>query len=85
MSCLPDHMLVLKLRADVLVRAYYSDICVGSIACRLEKKERIHNDIRCFSTLSWPRYRYKAVIDLSSRENVGEIYLHVKTNNEDAT
>lgn len=31
--------MVLNLISLLLLPAYYSDICVGAIACRLEKKE----------------------------------------------
>ncbi|KAM0024477.1 putative transferase transcription regulator GNAT family [Helianthus debilis subsp. tardiflorus] len=72
--------------------AYYSDICVGSIACRLEKKE--DGAIRVYIMTLGVLAPYRGlgigtkllnhVIDLSSKENIGEIYLHVKTNNEDA-
>ncbi|KAL1060720.1 hypothetical protein V6Z11_1Z075100 [Gossypium hirsutum] len=57
--------------------AYYSDICVGSIACRLEKKEGG----------AIPPYRglgsgeYKAIEPCSylcSKQNISEIYLHVQ-------
>ncbi|KAJ6925164.1 hypothetical protein NC652_018184 [Populus alba x Populus x berolinensis] len=71
-----DHVLMyVKMRNEKIIkkqpnssdlRAYYSDICVGSIACRLEKKEggglRVYIiDIRCFSTISRPRHWYKVV------------------------
>ncbi|KAJ0605448.1 putative transferase transcription regulator GNAT family [Helianthus annuus] len=72
--------------------AYYSDICVGSIACRLEKKE--DGAIRVYIMTLGVLAPYRGlgigtkllnhVIDLSSKENIGEIYLHVQTNNEDA-
>ncbi|KAJ0786936.1 putative transferase transcription regulator GNAT family [Helianthus annuus] len=73
-------------------RTYYSDICVGSIACRLEKKE--DGAIRVYIMTLGVLAPYRGlgigtkllnhVIDLSSKENIGEIYLHVQTNNEDA-
>ncbi|KAJ0777923.1 putative transferase transcription regulator GNAT family [Helianthus annuus] len=74
------------------VLSYYSDICVGSIACRLEKKE--DGAIRVYIMTLGVLAPYRGlgigtkllnhVIDLSSKENIGEIYLHVQTNNEDA-
>ena len=36
----------LKLSISIDFAAYYSDICVGSIACRLEKKE--HGSVRVY-------------------------------------
>ncbi|KAL8255891.1 hypothetical protein R6Q59_030973 [Mikania micrantha] len=70
--------------------AYYSDIYVGSIACRLEKKEG--GDVRVYIMTLGVLAPYRGlgigtkllnhVLDLSSRENIGEIYLHVQTNNE---
>ncbi|MFS7889834.1 putative transferase transcription regulator GNAT family [Helianthus anomalus] len=77
---------------DFTKLAYYSDICVGSIACRLEKKE--DGAIRVYIMTLGVLAPYRGlgigtkllnhVIDLSSKENIGEIYLHVQTNNEDA-
>ncbi|KAF8406986.1 hypothetical protein HHK36_006107 [Tetracentron sinense] len=61
--------------------AYYSDICVGSIACRLEKKEG--GAVRVYiMTLGTKLLNH--VLDLSSKQNISEIYLHVQTNNEEA-
>ncbi|KAJ0605451.1 putative transferase transcription regulator GNAT family [Helianthus annuus] len=67
-------------------------ICVGSIACRLEKKE--DGAIRVYIMTLGVLAPYRGlgigtkllnhVIDLSSKENIGEIYLHVQANNEDA-
>ncbi|KAI7743313.1 hypothetical protein M8C21_030727 [Ambrosia artemisiifolia] len=70
--------------------AYHSDICVGSIACRLEKKK--DGAVRVYIMTLGVLAPYRGlgtkllnhVIDLSSKENIGEIYLHVQTNNEDA-
>ncbi|PWA35091.1 N-alpha-acetyltransferase 50 [Artemisia annua] len=72
--------------------AYYNDICVGSIACRLEKKEggAVRVYIMTLGVLA-PYRGYgigtkllNHVIDLSGKQNISEIYLHVQTNNEDA-
>ncbi|KAI3468301.1 hypothetical protein Pfo_024964 [Paulownia fortunei] len=59
--------------------AYYSDICIGSIACRLEKKEggAIRVDIVGTKLLNH-------VLDICSKQSIGEVYLHVQTNNDDA-
>ncbi|XP_010249960.1 PREDICTED: N-alpha-acetyltransferase 50-like [Nelumbo nucifera] len=71
--------------------AYYSDICVGSIACRLEKKEGgICVYIMTLGVLA--PYRglgigtklLNHVLDLCSKQKIVEVYLHVQTNNEDA-
>ncbi|KAL8216865.1 hypothetical protein R6Q59_011361 [Mikania micrantha] len=88
-----------KYYADVLASgeftklAYYSDICVGSIACRLEKKEG--GAVRVYIMTLGVLAPYRGlgigtklldhVLDLSSKQtNISEIYLHVQTNNEDA-
>ncbi|XP_076902040.1 uncharacterized protein LOC143556654 [Bidens hawaiensis] len=87
--------------ADVLASgdftklAYYSDTCVGSIACRLEKKE--DGAVRVYIMTLGVLAPYRGlgigdfaidddddVLDLSSKENVSEVYLRVQTNNEDA-
>ncbi|MBA0610689.1 hypothetical protein Godav_011501 [Gossypium davidsonii] len=72
--------------------AYYSDICVGSIACRLEKKEG--GAIRVYIMTLGVLAPYRGlgigtrllnhVLDLCSKQKIPEIYLHVQTNNEDA-
>ncbi|KAL4592273.1 hypothetical protein LXL04_005261 [Taraxacum kok-saghyz] len=72
--------------------AYYNDICVGSIACRIEKKEG--GSIRVYIMTLGVLAPYRGlgigtkllnhVIELSHKQNIGEIYLHVQTNNEDA-
>ncbi|KAK6912656.1 GNAT domain [Dillenia turbinata] len=72
--------------------AYYSDICVGSIACRLEKKES--GAVRVYIMTLGVLAPYRGlgigtkllthVLDLCSKQNISEIYLHVQTNNEDA-
>ncbi|XVF34419.1 hypothetical protein REPUB_Repub18cG0057500 [Reevesia pubescens] len=72
--------------------AYYSDICVGSIACRLEKKEGGAICVYIMTLGVLAPYRglgigtklLNHVIDLCSKQNIPEIYLHVQTNNEDA-
>ncbi|XP_010254291.1 PREDICTED: N-alpha-acetyltransferase 50 [Nelumbo nucifera] len=71
--------------------AYYSDICVGSIACRLEKKE---SSVRVYIMTLGVLAPYRGlgvgtkllnhVLDLCSNQNITEVYLHVQTNNEDA-
>ncbi|KAK1429594.1 hypothetical protein QVD17_11808 [Tagetes erecta] len=88
-----------KYYADVLASgkftklAYYSDICVGSVACRLEKKE--DGAVRVYIMTLGVLAPYRGlgigtkllnhVLDLSSKQaNIAEIYLHVQTNNEDA-
>ncbi|KAG8496950.1 hypothetical protein CXB51_008177 [Gossypium anomalum] len=72
--------------------AYYSDICVGSIACRLEKKEG--GAIRVYIMTLGVLAPYRGlgigtrllnhVLDLCLKQNIQEIYLHVQTNNDDA-
>ncbi|KAM0045839.1 putative transferase transcription regulator GNAT family [Helianthus debilis subsp. tardiflorus] len=87
-----------KYYADVLASgeftklAYYSDICVGSIACRLEKKEG--GSVRVYIMTLGVLAPYRGlgigttllnhVLDLCIKQSIGEIYLHVQTNNEDA-
>ena len=73
--------------------AYYSDICVGAIACRLEKKEN-GGQIRVYIMTLGVLAPYRGlgigtkllnhVLDLCSKQNISEVYLHVQTNNEDA-
>ncbi|ERN09642.1 hypothetical protein AMTRI_Chr08g202470 [Amborella trichopoda] len=73
--------------------AYYGDICVGAIACRLEKKEG--GAIRVYIMTLGVLAPYRGlgigskllmhVLDLCSNEpNIVEVYLHVQTNNEEA-
>ncbi|CAK9176318.1 unnamed protein product [Ilex paraguariensis] len=71
--------------------AYYSDICVGSIACRLEKEDgavRVYimtlGVLAPYRGLGIGTKLVNHVLDLSSKQNIGEIYLHVQTNNDDA-
>ncbi|KAG6476009.1 probable N-acetyltransferase san [Zingiber officinale] len=78
--------------ADFTKLAYFSDICVGSIACRLEKiGGAMSVYIMTLGVLA--PYRglgigttlLKHVLDLSEKKNnISKIYLHVQTNNEDA-
>ncbi|CAM8889792.1 unnamed protein product [Rhodiola kirilowii] len=77
---------------DFTKLAYYSDICVGAIACRIEKKEAGGVCVYIMTLGVLAPYRglgigstlLNHVIDLSTKQNVSEIYLHVQTNNEDA-
>ncbi|KAF5748213.1 N-alpha-acetyltransferase 50 [Tripterygium wilfordii] len=72
--------------------AYFSDICVGAIACRLEKTEG--GSVRVYIMTLGVLAPYRGlgigtrllnhVLDLCSKQNISEIYLHVQTNNEDA-
>ncbi|KAL0297311.1 UNVERIFIED_CONTAM: N-alpha-acetyltransferase 50 [Sesamum radiatum] len=72
--------------------AYYCDICVGSIACRLEKKEGGAVRVYIMTLGVLAPYRglgvgsklLNHVLDLCMKQNIGEVYLHVQTNNEDA-
>ncbi|KAJ4749531.1 N-alpha-acetyltransferase 50 [Rhynchospora pubera] len=78
--------------ADFSKLAYYSDICVGSIACRLEKAEggAVRAYIMTLGVLA-PYRRLGIgkkllthVLDLCAKQNISDIYLHVQTNNDDA-
>ncbi|KAF4379761.1 hypothetical protein F8388_023778 [Cannabis sativa] len=77
--------------------AYYSDICAGSIACRLEIEKKESGGapaaavyIMTLGVLA--PYRgigigsklLNHVLDLSANQNISKVYLHVQTNNEDA-
>ncbi|KAG5591774.1 hypothetical protein H5410_042288, partial [Solanum commersonii] len=81
-----------KYYSDALASAYYSDICVGSIACRLEKKEGGAVCVYIMTLGVLAPYRglgigtklLSHVLDLSTKQNNREIYLHVQTSNEDA-
>lgn len=71
--------------------AYYSDICVGAIACRLEKKDgavRVYimtlGVLAPYRGLGIGTMLLNHVLDLCSTQNISEIYLHVQTNNEEA-
>ncbi|KAI4377623.1 hypothetical protein MLD38_015220 [Melastoma candidum] len=72
--------------------AYYSDICVGSIACRLEKKEGRAIRVYIMTLGVLAPYRGLGIgtkllnhaLDLCVKQGISEIYLHVQTNNEDA-
>ncbi|KAJ7966137.1 N-alpha-acetyltransferase 50 [Quillaja saponaria] len=72
--------------------AYYSDICVGGIACRLEKKEGGAVCVYIMTLGVLAPYRglgigtrlLNHVLDLCSKQNISEVYLHVQTNNEEA-
>ncbi|XP_016511997.1 uncharacterized protein LOC107829079 isoform X1 [Nicotiana tabacum] len=77
---------------DFTKLAYYSDICVGSIACRLEKKEagavRVYimtlGVLAPYRGLGIGKMLLNHILNLSAKQNVSEIYLHVHTINEDA-
>ncbi|KAK4375242.1 hypothetical protein RND71_005919 [Anisodus tanguticus] len=77
---------------DFTKLAYYSDICVGSIACRLEKKEggvvRVYimtlGVLAPYRGLGTGTKLLNHVLDLCANQNVSEIYLHVHTINEEA-
>lgn len=78
---------------DFTKLAYYSDICVGSIACRLEKKEGGGVRVYIMTLGVLAPYRglgigsklLKHCLDLCSQDlSIVEIYLHVQTNNEEA-
>ncbi|KAB1671570.1 hypothetical protein E1A91_A02G123600v1 [Gossypium mustelinum] len=77
---------------DFTKLAYYSDICVESIACRLEKKEGGAICVYIMTLGVLAPYRglgigtrlLNHVLDLCLKQNIQEIYLHVQTNNDDA-
>ncbi|XP_040942899.1 uncharacterized protein [Gossypium hirsutum] len=68
------------------------DICVESIACRLEKKEGGAICVYIMTLGVLAPYRglgigtrlLNHVLDLCLKQNIQEIYLHVQTNNDDA-
>ncbi|KAG9133897.1 hypothetical protein Leryth_004622 [Lithospermum erythrorhizon] len=78
--------------ADFTKLAYFSDICVGAIACKLEKKEGGSVRVYIMTLGVLAPYRNVGigtkllthVLELCAKQNIGEIYLHVQTNNEDA-
>ncbi|KAH9619017.1 hypothetical protein KSS87_018290 [Heliosperma pusillum] len=78
--------------ADFTKLAYYSDICVGAIACRVEKKDTGAVCIYIMTLGVLAPYRglgigtklLNHVIELCSKQNISEIYLHVQTNNDEA-
>ncbi|KAJ0032057.1 hypothetical protein Pint_12710 [Pistacia integerrima] len=82
----------LAVRFSTDFQAYYSDICVGSIACRLEKKESGNICVYIMTLGVLAPYRglgigtklLNHVLDLCSKQNISEVYLHVQTNNEEA-
>ncbi|KAM7490309.1 hypothetical protein LguiA_033230 [Lonicera macranthoides] len=75
---------------DFTKLAYYSETCVGAIACQLEKKEG--GDLRVYIMTLGVLAPYRGlgtqllnhVLDLCSKQDIGEIYLHVQTDNEEA-
>ncbi|KAK9149752.1 hypothetical protein Scep_008509 [Stephania cephalantha] len=77
--------------AEFTKLAYFSDICVGAIACRLEKAE--NGAIRVYIMTLGVLAPYRGlgigtkllnhVLDLCPKRNILDIYLHVQTNNED--
>ncbi|KAJ8429378.1 hypothetical protein Cgig2_002000 [Carnegiea gigantea] len=72
--------------------AYYSDICVGAIACRLEKKDPGAVRVYIMTLGVLAPYRglgigtelLNHVLEQCSKQSISEIYLHVQTNNDDA-
>ncbi|KAK9141600.1 hypothetical protein Syun_011000 [Stephania yunnanensis] len=77
--------------AEFTKLAYFNDICVGAIACRLEKAE--NGAIRVYIMTLGVLAPYRGlgigtkllnhVLDLCPKRNILDIYLHVQTNNED--
>ncbi|KAK9101879.1 hypothetical protein Sjap_019133 [Stephania japonica] len=78
--------------AEFTKLAYFSDICVGAIACRLEKAESGAFRVYIMTLGVLAPYRglgigtklLNHVLDLCPKKNILDIYLHVQTNNEDA-
>ncbi|XP_078428050.1 acyl-CoA N-acyltransferases (NAT) superfamily protein isoform X4 [Wolffia australiana] len=72
--------------------AYYNDICVGSVACRIEKKEggelRVYimtlGVLAPYRRLGIGKKLLNHIMDLSAKQGIPEIYMHVQTNNNDA-
>jgi ribosomal protein S18 acetylase RimI-like enzyme len=79
---------------DFTKLAYYGDLCVGSLACRLEKKEGSTGVRLYIMTLGvLAPYRRigigskllkKTLEQCKEDPNIVEVYLHVQTNNEAA-
>ena len=78
---------------DVTQLAYYNDILVGAIACRLERKGEGAVKLYIMTLGVLPPYRGRAVGTNLLRHSikealeeplVDEVYLHVQSNNEDA-
>eukprot|EP00249_Psilotum_nudum_P005888 c19304_g1_i2 orf=421-945(-) len=78
---------------DFTKLAYYGDICVGSIACRLEKREGGGMKLYIMTLGILAPYRrlgigsklLKNTLDLCQQDpNIFEVFLHVQTNNEEA-
>ncbi|KAJ6820387.1 N-alpha-acetyltransferase 50 [Iris pallida] len=80
--------------ADFTKLAYYNDICVGAIACRIEKKEGGGGAVRVYIMTLGVLAPYRGlgigtkllnhVLDLSAKQNISDVYLHVQTSNDDA-
>ena len=78
---------------DVTQLAYFNDILVGAIACRLERKGKGAVKLYIMTLGVLPPYRGRAVGTNLLRHSikealeeplVDEVYLHVQSNNEDA-
>ncbi|CAM6084243.1 unnamed protein product [Calypogeia fissa] len=79
---------------DFTKLAYYGDLCVGSLACRLEKKEGSTGVRLYIMTLGvLAPYRRigigskllrKTLEQCKEDPNIVEVYLHVQTNNDEA-
>lgn len=78
---------------DFTKLAYYGDICVGSIACRIERKDANLVQLYIMTLGVLAPYRrlgigsklMKHILDLCQQDMfISEIYLHVQTNNEEA-
>eukprot|EP00250_Pteridium_aquilinum_P014085 c21768_g1_i1 orf=74-547(+) len=67
---------------DFTKLAYYGDICVGSIACRIERNNA--HVVRLY-IMTLGSKLMKHILDLCNKDTaISEIYLHVQTNNEEA-
>ncbi|KAG0628468.1 hypothetical protein M758_1G029200 [Ceratodon purpureus] len=78
---------------DFTKLAYYNDICVGSIACRLEKKDGVSVRLYIMTLGVLAPYRRLRIgskllqnaLDLCKDDpNIVEVYLHVQINNDEA-